>query len=138
MNFWIKGKLLNYGWTFELNVNLWIASELLNYWWALKSWVSFWNKCRLLKYGWTFQLKVNCWNMGKTFVHLYFCLPTVWLSVYSSLLPWGRNQPFWWSQWQGFNSFEQSWNYSGRLVWMPTWRDVSIKLFRIGENYLWT
>ena len=51
-----------------------------------------------------------------------------------SLLPWGRDQPFWWSQ--GFNSFEQSWNQSGRLERTPTWRDFSTKYFRLGENQL--
>ena len=51
------------------------------------------------------------------------------LCVCLSLLIWGRDQPFWWSQ--GFNSFKQGWNQSrGFIVRIPTWSDFSTKYFR--------
>ena len=46
-----------------------------------------------------------------------------------SLLPWGRDQPFRLSQ--GFNSFQPSWNQSGRLMRTPTWRDMKRSRARV-------
>ena len=78
MNFWIKGEILNHGWTFESWVNFLTMNKFLcsccksfNHGWNFESWVKFWIMGKILNYLWTFQSWVNT-NCDLLFCNINF------------------------------------------------------------------